>query len=75
MTKVVRTLTTNMKGFQRWMQAHPRKRVDGFFSFAGKEMTHEQIRRVVDYAVEKGYRTETDIPEEEIKNILKEMKI
>ena len=68
---MIRHLTTNMRGFQKWMQEHPRKRVDGFFTFGGKEMTHEQIKRVVDYAVEKGYRTEADIPAEEIEELIK----
>lgn len=68
---MIRHLTTNMKGFQNWMKEHPRKRVDGFFSFGGKEMTHEQIKRVVDYAVEKGYRTEADVPAEEIEELIK----
>lgn len=25
-------MTTNMKGFQRWMKEHPKKRVDGYFT-------------------------------------------
>jgi hypothetical protein len=72
--KVTHHITTNMRGFQDWMKRHPRKRTDGFFSFNGKELKHEQIKRIVDYAVEKGYRTDADIPGEEILKILEEDK-
>lgn len=63
-------ITTNMKGFQRWMKEHPRERTDGFFTFRGKELSHEQVKKMVNYAVEKGYKTEDDIPENEIVNLL-----
>ena len=63
-------ITTNMKGFQRWMKEHPRKRTDGFFTFCGKELSHEQIKKMVNYAVEKGYVTDADIPTNEIVNLL-----
>jgi hypothetical protein len=59
-----------MKGFQGWMKRNPRKRTDGFFSFGGKELTHEQIKKIVNYAVEKGYRTDADIPGEEVAKLL-----
>ena len=59
-----------MRGFQRWMKHHPKKRTDGYFSFMGKELKHEQIKRIVDYAVEKGYLTDADIPGEEIEKLL-----
>ena len=70
MTMTTRHITTNMKGFQNWMKRNPRKRTDGFFSFRGMELKHEQIKRIVDYAVEKGYRTDADIPEEEVIELL-----
>lgn len=63
-------MTTNMKGFQMWMKEHPRKRTDGYFSFGGRELKHDEIKRIVNYAVEKGYRTDADIPSEEIEKIL-----
>ena len=63
-------MTTNMKGFQRWMKEHPRKRVDGYFTLGDREMTHEEIKKMVDYAVLMGYRTEADIPEEELAKVL-----
>lgn len=63
-------IKTNMRGFQRWMKEHPRKRTDGFFAFGGKELTHEQIKKMVDYAVFKGYETDADIPANEIIEIL-----
>lgn len=65
-----RRLRTNMKGFQMWMKGHPRKRVDGYFTIGNRPMTHEEIKKVVDYAVLKGYKTEVDIPEEELCKLL-----
>ena len=64
------TVKTNMKGFQQWMKRHPRKRTDGFFTFRGKELSHEQVKKMVNYAVEKGYETDADIPSDEIVNLL-----
>lgn len=69
---MIHHLKTDMRGFQRWMKEHPRKRTDGYFSFGGKELTHEQIKRIVDYAVKKGYRTDADIPANEVERLLKE---
>lgn len=66
MTKI----TTSMKGFQRWMKQHPRKRVDGYFNLGNRAMTHEEIKKMVDYAVLMGYETEADIPGEEIAKVL-----
>ena len=63
-------MTTNMKGFQRWMKEHPKKRVDGYFNLGDREMTHEEIKKMVDYAVLMGYRTEADIPEDELAKVL-----
>ena len=71
---MIHKITTNMKGFQRWMKEHPRKRTDGFFTFDGKALTHEQVKKIVDYAVEKGYRTEVDIPTNEVARLLEEKK-
>lgn len=67
---MIRTLTINMKGFKRWMKEHPRKKVDGYFSFGGRELTHDEIVRIVNYAVEKGYERDIDIPGEEIETLL-----
>ena len=62
--------TTNMKGFQQWMKRHPRRRTDGFFTFKGRELKHEEIKIIVDYAVSKGYKHDVDIPEDEIEKLL-----
>lgn len=63
-------VVTNMRGFQKWMKKHPRKNLTGFFNFGGEPMTHDQIVKVVNYAVEHGYETEADIPCEEIVKLL-----
>ena len=63
-------LTTNMRGFKKWMDAHPSKNLHGYFSVNGRDMTDAEIRKVVSYAVEKGYETEADIPSEELAMLL-----
>mgnify|MGYP007057800512 CR=1 FL=1 len=63
-------IKTNMRGFQLWMKLNPRKRTDGFFTFRGKALNHNQVKAMVDYAVEKGYQTEADIPADEIVKLL-----
>lgn len=59
-------ITTSMKGFQNWMKKHPKRNLNGYFNLNGKPMTHEQVVKVVNYAVEKGYETEADIPSEDL---------
>lgn len=61
-----------MRGFKLWMDAHPRKNLKGYFSVNGRDMTDAEIRKVVSYAVEKGYETDADIPSEELAKLLKE---
>lgn len=68
----VHKIRTNMRGFKSWMDAHPRKNLKGYFSVNGRDMTDAEIRKVVSYAVEKGYETEADIPSEELAKLLKE---
>lgn len=63
-------ITTCMRGLQKWIDAHPRKNLRGFFTVDGRDMSHNEVKRVVAYAVEKGYETERDIPSEELENLL-----
>ena len=67
----IRHITTDMRGLQRWMREHPRKRTDGFFTFEGKDLSHSQVKAIVDYAVKRGYKTDADIPSEEVARIIK----
>ena len=59
-----------MRGFKQWMDAHPHKNLSGCFSVDGRDMTNAEVRRLVSYAVEKGYETEADIPSEELAQLL-----
>lgn len=59
-----------MRGFKKWMDDHPRKNLRGYFTVDGRDMTNTEVRRVVSYAVEKGYETESDIPSEELTQLL-----
>lgn len=63
-------IRTSMRGFKQWMDAHPRKNLKGYFSVNGRDMTNAEIRKMVSYAVEKGYETEADIPSEELAQLL-----
>lgn len=69
MSKTVR-ISTSMRGFQNWINRHPRQNLRGFFSINGRELTHNEVKRVVAYAVEKGYETEADIPSVELAKLL-----
>lgn len=64
-------ITTCMRGLKKWIDAHPRKNLRGFFTLNGRDMTDKEVRRVVSYAVEKGYDTEEDIPSEELALLLR----
>lgn len=66
----VHKIRTSMSGFKKWMDAHPRKNLHGYFSVNGRDMTDAEIRKVVSYAVEKGYDTDADIPSEELAQLL-----
>lgn len=63
-------MKTSMKGLKNFMDAHPRKNLCGYFSVKGRDLTNAEVRRVVSYAVEKGYETEEDIPSEELAQLL-----
>lgn len=63
-------IRTSMRGFQQWMDEHPRQNLTGFFSYNGRDMTDAEIRRMVSYAVENGHETDADIPSEELARIL-----
>ena len=52
------------------MDAHPRKKVNGYFLVNGRDLTDAEVRRIVSYAVDKGYETEADIPSEELALLL-----
>lgn len=65
-------ITTNMKGFQSWMKAHPKKNLAGYFLIGDRELTHNEVVKIVNYAVEKGYRTDADIPGEELAKLLED---
>ena len=67
---VTHHITTNMLGIQNWIRRHPKKRTDGYFSFNGRELTHDEVLKVVDYAVKKGYVMDADIPGEEVQRLL-----
>ena len=68
----VHKIRTSMRGFKKWMDAHPRKNLHGYFTVNGHELTNSEVRRIVAYAVEKGYEYDADIPSEELAMLLEE---
>lgn len=65
------TVTTNLKGLKKWAW---RKNLNGFFSYGGRELTDAEVRKLVEYGISKGYRTEADIPGEEVEQLLNKKK-
>lgn len=65
----MRQLTTNLQGLKRnyW-----RKNLNGFFTIDGKPLSDSQVRRLVNWGISHGCRTEADIPEDKIAEILQE---
>lgn len=68
----VHKIKTNMRGFQRWMNANKKKDLTGFFSIGGKDLKDREVRLAVNYAVRKGYKYDSDIPVEELKRLFKQ---
>lgn len=63
------TLKVNLAGLKRnsW-----RKNLSGFFTINGKPLSDSQVRKLVNWGIEHGCRTEADIPEDKIASILTE---
>lgn len=60
-------ITTNLEGLKKnWWK----KNLSGYFIYNGRGLTDAEVRRVVEYGISKGYRTEADIPEDELEQIL-----
>lgn len=68
----VHKIKTNMRGFQKWMNANKNKNLTGFFSINGKNLKDREVRLAVNYAVRKGYKYDSDIPIEELERLFKE---
>lgn len=63
----VHRITTSLKGLKRWAW---KKNLDGFFSVNGISLTDEQVREMVDWAINKGYEYDSDIPCDEVVELL-----
>lgn len=68
----VHKIKTNMRGFQKWMNANKNKNLTGFFSINGRDLKDREVRLAVNYAVRKGYKYDSDIPVEELERLFKE---
>ena len=63
----VHRITTNLKGLKRWAW---KKNLEGFFSVDGISLTDKQVREMVDWAIQKGYECDSDIPSDEVVKLL-----
>ena len=63
----VHRITTNLKGLKRWAW---KKNLKGFFSVDGISLTDKQVREMVDWAIQKGYEYDSDIPSDEVVKLL-----
>ena len=63
----VHRITTNLKGLKRWAW---KKNLEGFFSVDGIILTDKQVREMVDWAIQKGYECDSDIPSDEVAKLL-----
>ena len=60
-------MKTNLVGLKKFFW---RKNLRGFFVYNGRELSDAEVRRVVEYGISKGYRTEADIPDDEVEELL-----
>lgn len=58
---------TCLEGVKKWAW---KKNLKGFFTRNGRELTDAEVRKIVEYGISKGYKTEIDIPEDEVDQIL-----
>ena len=65
------TIKINMAGLMRWHRNNPRKRLDGYLTVDGKDLTHNQVLAALEYAIEHNCRTEQDIPTDIVEKIVK----
>lgn len=65
-------MTVNLQGLKRnaW-----RKNLTGFFTINGKPLSDSQVRKLVNWGIEHGCRTNEDIPSEKIMEIISEKQI
>lgn len=64
---MIHTIKVSLKGVrqQAW-----RKRLGGFFSINGRYLSDQEVRKLVEYGISKGYDTNEDIPVEEAIEVL-----
>lgn len=61
-------MKTNLQEFRK----HPfwNKNLNALYTVNGKKLTDKQVRVMIDWAIEKGYKYDTDIPEDEVRELL-----
>jgi hypothetical protein len=62
-----RIVKISLKGIKKWIW---RTNLNGFFIVNGKELSDAQVRKMVEWAIERGYKYNVDIPKEEVIELL-----
>ena len=71
MGKVIHRMTVDMQGLKKWSW---HKNLRGLFSINGEKQEDAVVRDLVDWAIKKGYKTDSDIPDEEAIALLQQRK-
>ena len=71
MEKVIHRITVDLQGLKKWSW---HKNLRGFFSINGEKLEDAEVRELVDWAIKKGYKTDSDIPDEEAIALLQQRK-
>ncbi len=61
-------MRVDLAGLKKWAW---KKSLRGFFSINGVELSDKQVRTLVEWAIKKGYKYSSDIPDEEVVKLLK----
>lgn len=67
----VHKVKTSLNGLKKWAWE---ENLGGFFSFESRMLSDKEVRAVVEYAIFKGYEYDCDIPNEEVREVLKQIK-
>lgn len=64
---MIHKISVDLKGLRQFAW---RKRLHGFFSINGQPLSDSEVRKLVEYGISKGYKTNEDIPINEALEVL-----
>lgn len=65
---MIHKMRTNLKGFKANCFGY--EDLTGFFDYGDRPMTDVEIRTVVEWGIQHGYETDTDLPPEMVEKII-----